>query len=87
MRTVDDVINRVRAEYMEMPGLRLTASQVQRLCGIEPKVCAVILDALVGSKFLSLTPDGYYARMTDGSVTRPRAAKAGIVDIRANRAS
>ena len=29
------VLTRLRAEYLEMPGMRLTAQQVQRLCGVE----------------------------------------------------
>lgn len=47
MRTIKDILNRLRAEYLEMPGLQLTAEQVQRLCGIEPKVCQSALDELV----------------------------------------
>jgi len=35
MRTVQDVLTRLRAEFLEMPGLRLTPEQVQRLCGVE----------------------------------------------------
>jgi hypothetical protein len=30
MRTIEDVLNHLRAENMEMPGLRLKARQVQR---------------------------------------------------------
>jgi hypothetical protein len=29
MRTIEDVLNRLRAEYLEMPGLRLKPEQVQ----------------------------------------------------------
>jgi hypothetical protein len=46
MRTIKDILNRLRGEYLEMPGLQLTAEQVQRLCGIEPKVCQSALDEL-----------------------------------------
>jgi hypothetical protein len=28
------MLKRVRAEYLEMPGLRLTLEQAQRLCGV-----------------------------------------------------
>jgi len=57
--------DRVRAEYLEMPGLRLTLPQAQRLCGIEAQVCRQILESLVGERFLVLKPDGTYARVTD----------------------
>ena len=39
-------------EFVEMPGLRLTSEQVQRLCGVEPTICQLVLDSLVEAKFL-----------------------------------
>ena len=66
MRTIQDVIHRVRAEYLEMPGLRLKAEQVQRLCGIERSVCRIVLETLVDAKFLCVKVDGRYARPTEG---------------------
>ena len=47
-----EVLERLRAEYLEMPGLQLTVEQVQRLCGIERAMCRVVLDTLVEAKFL-----------------------------------
>jgi hypothetical protein len=72
-----------------MPGLRLTAGQVQRLCGIERMMCQSALDELVDGKFLSVKPDGTYARSSDGEmIPRPRAAKAYLgPDRRAKQAS
>lgn len=78
MRTIEDILNRLRAEYLEMPGLQLTAEQVQRLCGVEPKVCQSALDALVDAKFLCVTSGGHYARLTDGEIRRPYPAKANL---------
>ena len=66
MRTVQDVINRLRGEFLEMPCLRLTAEQVQRLCGVEPTICQLVLDTLVHERFLCLARDGHYARVTSG---------------------
>jgi hypothetical protein len=77
MRTVQDVLNRLRAEYLEMPGLVLKPEQVQRLCGLERAVCQTILDALVEDKFLRVTSDGQYARLAEGNL-RPRTAKANL---------
>jgi hypothetical protein len=59
-------LQRLRAEYLEMPGLRLRAVQVQRLCGIEPAACRTLLDTLVGEKFLRANIDGTYTRVTEG---------------------
>jgi len=79
MRTVQDVLNRLRAEYLEMPGLRLKPEQVQRLCGIERTVCQVALDSLLETNFLCVTSDGHYARLTDGAIHRPHPAKANLI--------
>ena len=78
MRTIEEILNRLRAEYLAKPGLQLTAEQVQRLCGIEPKVCQSALDALVDAKFLSVTSGGHYARLTEGEIRRPYPAKANL---------
>jgi hypothetical protein len=40
------VIERLRAEFLEMPGMRLSAQQVQRLCSVEQALCKTGLDAL-----------------------------------------
>jgi hypothetical protein len=74
MKTFDDIVQRLRGEYLEMPGLRLTPGQVQRLCGIEPRVCQAVLDALVDAKFLATRPDGHYARLTAEQISQRSAA-------------
>jgi hypothetical protein len=71
---VQDVLNRLRAEYLEMPGLRLKPEQVQRLCGVERTMCQLALDSLLESKFLCVKSDGRYARLTDGTIHRPHPA-------------
>ena len=76
MTTIDAVVNRLRAEFLEMPGLRLTSVQVQRLCGVERTLCQLALDSLVDTKFLYVRSDGVYARTTDGEVSHPRTARA-----------
>ena len=78
MSTIHDIIARVRAEYLEMPGLQLKAEQVQRLCGIERMMCKVALDSLVESKFLWMKPDGQYARLTEGYSSRLPTVKATL---------
>jgi hypothetical protein len=64
--TSDAMINRVRGEFLEMPGLSLKRDQVQRLCGIERTMCQLVLDTLVDARFLYAKSDGQYARLTDG---------------------
>ena len=38
---------RIRAEYLEMPGMRLTVPQASRLFNLDLTHCARVLDALV----------------------------------------
>jgi len=61
---------RIRAEFLEMPGMRLTAEQVQRLCGIELQVCRAILSELVSAKFLRLESDGTYLHSVGNGPSR-----------------
>jgi hypothetical protein len=73
-----DVLARIRAEYLEMPGMSLTTMQVQRLCGVEAPACIKALNALVRDRFLWLKENGTYARVAEGATPRPRPAKADL---------
>jgi hypothetical protein len=73
-RRLHALIDRLHAEYVEMPGLRLTPKQVQRLCGVERAVCKLLLEALVDEGFLCVKRDGAYVRLADGHHPRPARA-------------
>ena len=78
-----DHAHRIYSEYLEMPGLRLTSAQAQRLLGIDAAVCTNALELLVNAGFLRLTPAGQYARVTDGVVVPPfRMANVSLVRAR-----
>ena len=47
-----DLRTRIRAEYREMPGLKLTLAQASRLFNIEPVRCGRALEALVSGGVL-----------------------------------
>jgi hypothetical protein len=51
---------RIRSEYREMPGLRLTFPQACRLWQIEPQTCEAVLTTLIAEQFLRRTSDGAY---------------------------
>lgn len=55
-----EVIRRVRGEYLEMPGLRLTPQQAQRLWLLDERACNAVLGALVKARFLARTRDGAF---------------------------
>jgi hypothetical protein len=56
--------DRIRAEYQEMPGMRLTLQQVERLSAVEASICRRVLEDLVRAKFLRADSDGAYRRAT-----------------------
>lgn len=60
--TVADWVHLIRAEYLEIPGLHLTRSQVQRLWGLDTVTCEALLKALVDVRFLRQTQSGAYVR-------------------------
>jgi DNA-binding IclR family transcriptional regulator len=72
---IEDVLQRIQGEYVEMPGLRLTPAQAQRLWGLDRPTCEALLQTLVHANFLSQTRDGSFIR-TDGGPRRlsPRNA-------------
>ena len=59
---LDVVLRRVRAEFAEMPGLRLTPAQASRLLGVEREACQTVIEALIASSFLRWTAAGTVAR-------------------------
>lgn len=69
----DDLLRRICAEYAEMPGLRVTSPQAQRLWGLDASTCREVLDCLIDVRFLTVTPAGQYVRLTDGPATIPTA--------------
>lgn len=60
MNVPKHILERIRAEYREMPGLTLKVEQAARLCGLDLPLCKAALNALVESKFLSVRRDGTY---------------------------
>jgi len=59
----EQLVERVRAEFLEMPGLRLTLPQASRLWGINLPSCEAVVDVLVKCQFLQRTATGAVARV------------------------
>jgi hypothetical protein len=53
-----DILRRIVAEFSEMPGLKLTVAQAQRLWAIDRPTCERLIDSLTESGFLVRTRDG-----------------------------
>ena len=56
------LLHRVRSEFLEMPGLRLTSAQASRLWSLDHRTSERILDGLTTAGFLLRAKDGRYAR-------------------------
>ena len=56
-------VHRVKAEYLEMPGLRLTVAQAARLWQLNEAQSEVVLKTLVEMHFLVQTRNAAYARL------------------------
>ena len=75
------LLQRVYSEFLEMPGLRLTCPQAQRLWAVDERTCREVLEALVEARFLCRQGHGLYARISDGNA-RPHA-RSGQIRVRA----
>ena len=57
---MQQMLTRVRGEFLEMPGLRLRVEQAQRLWGLDRPTCEALLTLLVEAKFLRRDADAAY---------------------------
>jgi len=58
----EQLAQRVRSEYREMPGLNVTRDQARCLWALEPETCDRLLDHLVRTGFLIRTTQNTYVR-------------------------
>jgi hypothetical protein len=56
------ILDRLRVEFRELPSLRLTPAQVQRLLGLREDVCQRVLHALMREGTLCTDETGRYVR-------------------------
>ena len=64
-RGEDDVVRRrAEAEYLEMPGLKLTAQQASRLWHLDAAASAQLLDSMVDAGVLYRARDGAYVLLS-----------------------
>lgn len=75
MPPLESLVARIRGEYGEMPGLRLTLAQACRLWQVDAPTCETLLEHLVREAFLYRTANGAYIAM---SAMTGRQAKARL---------
>jgi hypothetical protein len=55
-------LRRAQAEFLEMPGLKLTVAQASRLWHFDSALCTAVLSRLVEQRFLIETRNHSFAR-------------------------
>jgi hypothetical protein len=61
-----ELVRRIRAEFREMPGMRITPDQAQRLWSLDRHTCDATLQALLASGFLARDAYGRYMKAHGG---------------------
>jgi hypothetical protein len=59
----EEMLLRVKGEFLEMPGLRVTEAQARRLWGLDADSCGALLRELVHANFLFRTHSGAFMRV------------------------
>ena len=59
---LDDVLNRIKGEYHEMPGMCVTPPQAQRLWGLDSATCELVLATLLDRGVVRRTRRGTYVK-------------------------
>ena len=67
-----DAVQLIQMEYLEMPDLRLTFWQAQRLWNLSAELCDSALVFLINAGFLVRTATGNYIRSAASPVTADR---------------
>ena len=57
---LQDAVQLLRTEYLELPGLALTPSDVAGLLDLDDVTAAAVLQALEDASFLERRPDGTF---------------------------
>jgi hypothetical protein len=79
VHTIEGLVTRIKAEYIEVPDLQLTPWQAQRLWGLEPVQCDAILGALVDAAFLGGPGAGPTSASDSRCSPRPQPSPACAV--------
>jgi len=75
----EEVLQRIQGEFVDMPGLRLTTAQAQRLWNLDSDDCRALLGALVDASFLTRTTEGAFVRPDNARMTLERSPRVQAV--------
>jgi hypothetical protein len=61
---LQSVVQHIRGEFLESPGLRLTPWQIQRLWNLDVDDCSAAVQKLLDARFLREEKDGTFVHMS-----------------------
>jgi hypothetical protein len=64
----DEMLRRIQCDYLEMPDLRLSRAQAQRVWQLDERTCTQLLDSLAENGLLQRDHDGTYALLADRAI-------------------
>jgi hypothetical protein len=64
----DEMLRRIQCDYLEMPDLRLSRAQAQRVWQLDEGTCTQLLDSLAENGLLQRGHDGTYALLADRAI-------------------
>jgi hypothetical protein len=70
---IQDLIVKMQAAFLDVPGLSLTLPQAQRQFAADAVTCETLLGVLVEAGVLIRTPQGHYRRLYPRSTGRAAA--------------
>jgi len=62
LSSLEPVLSRIRGEFHESPGLRLTHWQFQRLWNLDADQARLVIEQLIQTRFLRGARDGTFVR-------------------------
>ena len=68
------LVTKIQNDFLDIPGLTLTLSQVRTRVGTDESTCEAILNTLVDANVLARTPGNSYVRFFPRHPARPRFA-------------
>jgi hypothetical protein len=77
------LLRRAYDHYLEMPGLRLTRPQAQRLWGLDEQTCTTVLNQLLELQLIEPDSTGRYRRTAEGASVTPKLRMARVEDAEA----
>ncbi len=85
--SVEESCEGIKAEYLDMPGLCLTKSQIERRWALDRVTSEAVLSKLVATGFLTKSAVGYVlSRNTLMGLRRESAARADVHGFRSRNA-